>query len=57
MTDDIIIDEIMADIKYAYRECGILSMNHIDELVSYLIETRVFNDEEFKEALGDGYYT
>ena len=57
MTDDIIIDEIMADIKYGYRECGILPMNFIDELVSYIIQTRVCNDEEFKEVLGDGYYT
>ena len=57
MTDDIIIDEIMADIKYGYRECGILPMNFIDELVDYIIKTRVCNDEEFKEVLGDGYYT
>ena len=58
MTDDEFpYDEIMAHMKLGYILFGTLSLDLIDQLTDHIIRVHVTNDKEFRELLGEGYYT
>jgi hypothetical protein len=54
--DELPIKEIIGFMKVGYCEYGTISLDLINAMTNCLITINVKNDDEFKKALGDGYY-
>ena len=50
-------NEIIGLMKVGYNQLGIIPFDLINQMANYLVTIHVRTDKEFKELLGDGYYT
>ena len=50
-------NEIIGLMKVGYNQLGIIPFDLINQMANYLVTIHVRTDKEFKELLGDEYYT